>query len=722
MDKLYLSHEVPYRPDPADRPAPAHTTHKIRARWFQARESWPWRESDVDLLNAERARAAAEVPAAPEQARWLPVGPSNIGGRMTCAVVHPDNARRIWAGAAGGGVWQSDDGGETWETTWHDEQSLNIGALAIDAAGTLYCGTGEANLSADSHPGVGLFRSTDGGASWHLLAPAATTGLPRRIGALVVDPANPRRLFVGGVRHSDGGGTGLFTSADGGLTWARVPIIGQPYRCHDVQLRDGRVYVTIDAQGVHTGIWRSVDGGGTWQHLTAGLPSGDRFIRTSIAIAPSAPDVLYALMGAPGVPSRVVGPFRSDNGGDTWKSVGGPHFADERQMNYNNTIVVHPEDPDQVLCAGVDIHRTADGGRTWTKVTDWRADRGKPDYAHADNHRLVMPRSEPGLVYALNDGGMDVSEDAGRTWRNRSTGLATNMFYDLAVAQTNGDVIGGGAQDNGTLVTGDGTADGYFELTGGDGGWIVIDPGNVNHLFSTWQNMNIARFRSDGAKLVTPPESEEARKKIWMVFVAMDPDETTTLFCGSRRVWRTTDDGDHWEPVSAEFDDSPISAIEVSRGDSDRIYVGTENGAVHRSTDGGDTWSGNLASTLLPSRMITRLESRPDDADVVFATVANTGGHHVFRSDDGGLTWTDVDGGRLPDVPFSSIAIPAAHPNRVYVCCDVGVFVSEDGGGRWANLTGNLPTVMVVDLVYHEQDRTLTAATYGRSIWRLDVD
>ena len=174
--------------------------------------------------------------------------------------------------------------------------------------------------------------------------------------------------------------------------------------------------------------------------------------------------------------------------------------------------------------------------------------------------------------------------------------------------------------------------------------------------------------------------------------------------------------------MSDNLDDSDITALEVARADSQRVYAGTENGAIFRSLDGGDTWSDNLASTVLPGRTITRLESRADNADVLYATVANFGNNHVFGSSDGALSWTALDAGMLPDAPFHSIASPAAHPNRVYVCGDAGVFVSDDAGDSWLNLTGNLPNVMAVDLVYSEGDRTLTVATYGRSFWRLTVD
>jgi photosystem II stability/assembly factor-like uncharacterized protein len=705
------------------------STHKARSTWFQARESWPWRESRIDLLTSERARVAAEVPPAAGVAPWEQVGPRNIGGRMTCAVCHPTAPDRLWAGAAGGGVWHTPDAGKSWQALTDDQPSLNIGALALDVQDPdiIYCGTGEANLSADSHPGVGVFRSLNAGQSWQLLAAANTAGLPRRIGALAVDPFNSRHLLAAGVSHQPGEATGLFVSTDGGISWARVRIIGTSvFRCHHVHFHPTTpniIYVTISALGVNNGIWCSSDGGINWQQLRVGLPSPDRIGRTSLASAPSDPDVLYAQMSTVGRPSLALGLFRSADGGDTWRSIGGQHFAKERQMSYGNAIVVHPTDPDQVLCGGVDLHRTTSAGQRWTKVTKWDADRGASDYAHADHHALVMPAAQPGIVYDFNDGGMDFSSDGGRTWENRSNGLATNMFYDLEVAQVNGQVVAGGAQDNGTLITPDGQPDTWFELTGGDGGWIVIDRTDVNHLFSTAQGMRIFRHRSsDGFKDVSPPETKEIKDNTWMIFMSMDSRNPRRLFTGSVRVWRTRDDGNTWQAVSDVLDGSPISALEVARADSDRIYVGTENGNIYRSTDGGETWSSNLASSTLPGVTLTRLESRPDDADVVYATVANFGNSHVFRSADGGLHWIDIDRGQLGDAPLHSIAVPAAHPARVYACGDLGVFVSEDEGATWATLTRNLPAVMVVDLVYHETDNTLTAATYGRSVWRLQVD
>jgi photosystem II stability/assembly factor-like uncharacterized protein len=705
---------------------PVFVTHKVRSNWFRSREAWPVREAAVQRLIQERSRALNEVPPHPGTQQWEEAGPTNIGGRMTSIVCHPTDALRLWAGSAGGGVWQSTDGGKHWLPLWHKQPTLNVGALAIDPRqpDTIYCGTGEANLSADSHPGIGLFRSLNGGQTWQLLTSAETSGLPRRIGSIAVDPFNSNHLLLGGVRHDNSDSSGLFRSIDGGATWVLLQIAGpQRYFCHSIcfqPTQQGTVYTTIDSQGAKSGIWRTHDGGNTWTQLLQGLPPPSRVGRISLALAPSNPNTIYALIAASGDVDGVLDVAKSTNGGNSWTSIRGNHFQPERQMSYGNTIVVHPQNPQHVLCGGVDLHLTTNGGTTWKQVTHWDDDRGTPKYAHADHHALIMPGSQPGLVYDMNDGGMDQSADGGMTWENRSDGLATNMFYDLEVSQSNSKFYGGGAQDNGTITTITGQANNFLELTGGDGGWIVIDPRDSNHLFTSAQGMRIFRFRSStGWKDVSPPET---LFRMWMVFMAMDANNRNIVFTGSRRVWRTQNDGNSWVAVSDVLDGSDITTIEIARANSSRIYVATENGGFFRSTDGGNSWSGNLASTVLPGRTITRIESRPNNADVVYVSVANFGHSHVFRSTDGGNTWQDIDGGVLPDVPHQSIVIPESHPQRIYVANDVGVFASNNGGVDWTDLTRNLPNVMVVDLVYHENDKLLYAATYGRSIWKIRLN
>jgi hypothetical protein len=317
---------------------------------------------------------------------------------------------------------------------------------------------------------------------------------------------------------------------------------------------------------------------------------------------------------------------------------------------------------------------------------------------------------------------MDVSNDTGTSWQNRSNGLEVNMFYDMDVAASDGRNFGGGAQDNGTLVTTTGSDNDFGMILGGDGGWMVYDPKDASHLYASFYNMGIYRFKAGSPTDVSPPVPDPERGKIWMCFITMDPADSTKVYTGSNRMWRTTDDGKTWKAISSSFDDSAITAIEVAPADSNRIYVGTENGGFFRSTDGGKTWSPNLSSSVLPGNTITRLEtSAKSGADFVLATVANFGHSHLFQSQDGGVTWADVDKGQLPDVPHHAVLIAPNDPKTVYVCNDVGVFISTDGAATWSNMTLNLPNVMIIDLVYQQTDGKLYAATYGRSIWRISV-
>ena len=735
--KVGADHTVELQPGPRKarapgRMAPRVTLHKKRTAWFRARITWPLREAPLSRLDTERRRAARTLAATTSPLNWQLAGPTNIGGRCTALVCDPANADRLWIGAAGGGVWASSDAGRSWALKWRAKGPLQIGALAIDPShpATLYCGTGEANLSADSYPGNGVYRSTNGGASWRAWALSAKTGVPTRIGSIAVDPFDPKHLLVAGVGFgrvsADNDFGGLHVTRDGGATWLRETFVSTGnYRCHKVlfdPVTPGRILVTVTGPGMASGIYRSTDGGLGWMQLSAGLPRGDRVGRTALAIAPSNPRVVYAICAdAAGQDDGVLGVFRSANGGDSWVNVAGSHFADEGQMSYGSAIVVHPTDPDQVICGGVDLHRTTNGGQTWFVASHWDAERGAADYAHADHHMLVMPVAQPGRLYSANDGGLDASDDAGQHWSNRSAGLAVTMYYDIDIAQTDARVFGGGAQDNGTLVTQTGAADDVFELLGGDGGWMVIDPREAGHIYASFQFGGMYRFRNGSARKVSPPFNAADNGGIWMVYITIDPNDSNTVFTGNQRVYRTRNDGLSWDALTPVLDGSPISAIEVATADSRNVFVGTENGSFFRSRDGGTTWSANLANGTLPGVMITRIETHPGNASEVLITTANFGNRHVFRSTDAGTSWVDIDGGRLPDVPHHALLVRPDKPSELWVCNDAGVYVTSDGGASWHNGTGKLPPAMVVDMVYHAASKTLLAATYGRSIWRAQL-
>jgi photosystem II stability/assembly factor-like uncharacterized protein len=207
-----------------------------------------------------------------------------------------------------------------------------------------------------------------------------------------------------------------------------------------------------------------------------------------------------------------------------------------------------------------------------------------------------------------------------------------------------------------------------------------------------------------------------------MCYITLDPSDARRVYTGSTRVWMSANDGYKWKAISHPLDGGAISAIEVAPADPNRIYVGTENGGIFRSLDRGKSWSPDISGATLPGKMITRLDTTEKlGADFVLATVGNSGHSHVFRSDDGGLTWVDIDNGQLPDVPHHAVLIKPDEPNVVFIAGDGGVFMSRDQGVTWTHMSGNLPNVMVIDLVYQQKEKLLYAATYGRSLWRTKV-
>jgi len=820
-------------------------THRNRADWFRHRFAYPVREANAtnrpgeeqkhQRLVAERTEAAKRGLVKPAQAgEWRPIGPSNFAGRITSLACDLTDTKTIYAGSAGGGVWRSRNAGKKWKPLWDDRSMfpvLSVGCLAMKDQ-VLYAGTGEANLSSDNYPGIGEVYQFNQD-QWNPMGsplgskeipPPGSKEIPSRIGTIAVDPANPYHLRIGGVRHFDEYPSGMF-SFDGEV-WAREPRLldGVDYYCHSIVYHPDKnknwIFAAIDARGSQSGIWRK-KGNGDWEQLKdRGLPAGDQFARTSLAITGDriAPTVIYAL--AADRAGGVLGVFRSDDEGDTWDEIGNGKFRYERQMSYNNCIAVHPEDPDFVIWGGIDLHRTKDGGNTWQKVTksELSARRnGDPRYVHQDHHALLIvphPRKEeqtvvfernisvrgilsvsikPGIViYDGNDGGVSVSEDGGDTWHDRGSTLETTMFYDVDVApgDSKGHIVAGGTQDNGTLMTHRARLPGskvktsqaeFARKLGGDGGWVVFDPKDAAHFYASSERMHIYRRRV-GSRLreVTPTGlTGYERAGVWMAFIDIDPTDPRTVFTASDRVWRTLDDGKSWRP-SRSLDRSPISALEVTTRNHRRIYAGTENGGFFRSLDGGDTWSQNMSGAVLPGRIITRIEAHPNDEDKVYVTVgsvrsagqylkpprgtimgksapsyepalaqlgASSGWivdqvnpfSHVFRSLDGGETWEDADpDDTLPNVPHLALAFETNKPYRLFVAGDVWIYMFEEkdeteeteegakeerGGkrGEWQSYTGDLPSVTITDLVYHQATRTLTAATYGRGLWSRHV-
>lgn len=786
--------EVPPTPvPPQDIPL---TTHFNRADWFGQRFAYPFRETPKRCLDKPPKRPVGK-PLASAQSSWHFVGPDNISGRVTClALVNPPTTRgktgtetpgTLYAGTAGGGVWRSDDSGRNWKPLW-DERTLfpilSVGALAVgrkEKSVVLYAATGEANLSSDNHPGnQTVYASPDGGDTWVPVLDKEDQEfpLPRRIGTIAVDPTNASHIFIGGVCHLEEDVCGIFEFD--GTHWQRHnQISANNYYCHSIAFgtgTDGKqvLFAGIDTRGNQSGIWRYETSVG-WQQLADGLPPGDQFARTTLAVSGR---YVYAL--ASDRNSQLLGLFRSQDCGDTWVELLKGRI-EEAQMSYNNCIAVHPLDPNYIIWGGTELRRTKDGGRTWQPLTDSSVQsrfKQRSFYVHQDHHALLLvaqndKASMDPIVYDGNDGGVSISYDGGNNWEDRGAGLAVTMFYDVDVAPTDktGQLIAGGTQDNGAIMTGYTTAPAIPEgslvrqgpafarsarlkfsvIIGGDGGWVVFDPRDAAHFYASAEHIHIYRKRVGRHLEEVTPRGLAAleRQATWMTFIAMDPHDPNTVFAGSNRVWRTLNDGQSWQ-VSPDLDGSPVSAIEIATADRRRIYVGTENGGFFRSLDGGDTWSRNMAGPELPGRIITRIEAHPTNEEEVYITVGSyattlqfNSGHkelkgrqaktkyvpstrpvafaHVFRSANGGQGWESADTlGQLPNVPHLALAFETVRPYRLFVAGDTFVHIRHEpnpGEYEWLPFVTNLPSVVVTDLVYHRQSSGLVAATYGRGLW-----
>jgi photosystem II stability/assembly factor-like uncharacterized protein len=734
--------------------SPARAPSKER-NFFYQHVAFPMRDAspvELEYFWSKETRIRSEI--RPDQ-RWECLGPYNVAGRVTSLAIHPEDHQCWVAGSAAGGVWLTTDAGQSWRQTWSRFAPQSIGALSWvqwDSGWVILAATGEANMSADTYPGSGFYVSLDKGLTWVGMFGAATPEtsdprIPRRVGCLAPGPRG--RVAVGSVFLDETMPAGLYFIDFRRQALEICPWEGwwgaRSYNCHSVLYHpDGKtLFAALEPDGTLNGIWRSPNGGKYWEHLTRGLPRGDFFRRTSLAMAPSDPDVIYAL--AANRSGHILGVFRTTNGGRSWKEILHGRFERERHMDYNNAVAVHPRRPDSVVIGGMKLHRSDDGGRHWRTIST--KERGEPNYVHDDHHVILWPDDD--ILLSGNDGGVSLTEDGGRTWRERSRGMVTSMFYDVDVAPTSGKIFAGGAQDNGTLVGGvDKVSAGECATAiGGDGAWVVFHPTNAETAFASSNGFDIRRhsigqpwtdlasweFISPAAELMT--EGERGQRAFTVL--AIDPSTKAgpvRLWAGSARLWWMDTKSNRWGKPSPIFDGSPISAIEIAAANPRVIFVGTSKGGLFRSRDRGRTWTENLAGPDIPSRAITSIRTHPRSASTVLITLASTGvrssgvelrtgNHlpygHVFRSYTGGDNWDDLDQGHLPNVAYFASAYETHPPYRMFVGGDVGVWAEHNG--YWLHLNGNLPNVVVSDLVYHHRDRTLTAATYGRGLWRLPI-
>jgi len=743
-------------PAPSDRaPAPDSTTKEAGpypSDWFGLQRAYPYPTINQKACLAAVARArrdraeqagrrAAGGPLAAQSTAvldWQSAGPYNIGGRITALACIPGGAT-VYAASANGGVLKSVNGGTNFTPVFDGYGVFSIGALALDPtnANTIYVGTGEANSSVDSYDGAGVFRSLDGGASWGSLGLAET----RRIARVAVDPQNPSRIFVAamGTQFSTGPDRGLYRSEDAGASWQKVLFVSDSTGACDVAINPAhsetlycatwervRRYTYRRAYGPECGIWRSADHGTTWTLLSAGLPApSDNVSRIALAIAPSWPAKIYAQIVSQSAGSyNGLGMYRSTDGGTTWARRDASGFTGIFGGFgwYFGDMAVDPVNSDKVYALGVQLARSTDGGVTFTNITP----------GHVDQHALWIDPSNPNRLYSGNDGGFFSAAGGGPPW-TKSLDLPITQFYAGTVDPSNAARLLGGAQDNGTMIT-SGVPTAWSPILGGDGFVPIVDPTNPSILIAEWQNCcdrsGPQRSTNGGGSWGAPTGISSGDRFNWDTPIVMDPSNHNVVLAGSQRVYKSTNNGVSYAPISADLTTNPVSSLgfgtlatlAVSPVSPSIYYAGTDDGRVWRSLDAGANWT--EISAGLPVRSVTRVTPDAVAAGVVYVTLSGFGQDehlaHVYRSADHGDTWSSISGD-LPDAPANDLVVDPADPNTLFLATDVGVYFTRNLGSGWAPLGSGMPLQTVFDLSFHPGTRTLVAATHGRSQWKLDL-
>ncbi|HEY6865765.1 MAG TPA: FlgD immunoglobulin-like domain containing protein, partial [Candidatus Eisenbacteria bacterium] len=479
-------------------------------------------------------------------------------------------------------------------------------------------------------------------------------------------------------------------------------------------------YTYRRAYGPECGIWRSIDHGTTWTLLSAGLPApSDNVSRIALGIAKSRPSTIYAqIVSQSGGSYNGLGMFRSLDGGDTWARRDAGTFTGNFGGFgwYFGDMAVDPTNPDRIYTLGVDLYTSGDGGVSYSLITP----------GHVDQHALWIDPANPQRLFAGCDGGFFSTTTGGPPW-TKSLDLPITQFYAGTIDPTNPLRVMGGAQDNGTVIT-TGSRTGWTSVLGGDGFQCIIDPVNPALIFSEWQNCcDRSGPRRGGA---APAGFSSADRYGWMTPIAMDPGNHNVLLVGSQRVYRSTDNGVSYTPISGDLTTNPVSSLgfgtvstlAASPLASGAYYAGTDDGRIWRTPDGGATWI--EITSGLPVRSVTRVVPDPFVLGVVYVTLSGFGQDehlaHVYRSSDDGATWTSISG-NLPDAPANDLIVDPADPNTIFLATDVGVYITRNLGAGWEALGTGMPVQSVLDLTFHAPSRTLVAATHGRSQWKLDL-
>jgi len=687
--------------------------------------------------------------------RWRMIGPHR-GGRAIAVSGIESQPNIYYFGGVGGGVWKTLNGGITWQPIFDGQPIASIGAIAVAQSNpsVIYVGTGEADFRSDLTYGNGVYKSTDGGSTWKHIGLEASQHISR----IVLDPQNPDVVFVAamGSAYGPGAERGVFRSTDGGATWEKVLFKDENTGAIDIQLdpdnpkamwaalvHDQRTpwsaYPPVTTNGA---IYKSTDGGATWKPVTGGgLPAGD-WGRVGLTVARGTHGQrIYAL-----IDTKEGGVFKSDDGGQTWvRTSNDPRLG---RLWYFGEIYVDPKNADTVYIPNVSIYRSTDAGKTFVAI------KGAP--GGDDYHALwIDPTNSHRMIFG-SDQGVGASVDGGKTWSSWYN-QPTAQFYHVAVDNDFPYHVYGAQQDSGSVYILSRSNDGaitfrdWHPAGAGESGYIAPDPSDSNIIYGGGTYGELFRYdrRTGQAQVIAPDairnfgEAHPEHRFTWTSPVVFSPQDPHTLYFGSQYVLRSTDRGNSWHQISPDLtgadpkasQDGPLTVenakarghgvvytVAPSPVSAGQIWAGTDSGLIQLTHDDGKTWNNVTPQGLSDWSKISIIEASHFAAGTAYAAVdrhrLNDIGPYIYRTRDFGKTWTRINNGIPSGAYVRAVREDLVKKGLLFAGTELGVYFSINDGDSWQPLQNNLPVSPVHDLVIKDND--LVIATHGRAFWILD--
>ena len=719
--------------------------------------------------SAQARRLPSAVPSAATMAEstfaslsYRNIGPANMSGRMADVEGVAGDPSIIYVGSASGGVWKSTNAGTTWTPIFDRQPVQSIGDLAVDPTNheVVYVGTGEGNVRNSVSFGDGVYKTTDGGATWRHVGLGDTRHIPR----IVINPKDPRKVYVAAIGHAFGPNEerGVFMSEDAGETWKKVLYTDNRHGASDLDIdpqnpnilyagmwyfdRKQWTHRSGDERG---GVYRSVDGGRTWQKMTKGLPK--LMGRIGIKVAPSEPNVVYVV-----AETREGYVFRSDDHGETWRKVSDNAHTLGRGFYYAD-LRVDPQNPDRLYTLGMAYSFSIDGGNTFKPVTG---------NFHGDHQTMWIDPVNPKRLFMGDDGGLSVSYDQGKSWewfQNIPVGQFYQLSYDMREPFFH---VAGGLQDNG-VWTGPTRSRGaavmasdWRFIQNGDGYYAISHPDDPDNFLSDYQAGGIQatnlrtfeqREASPQAKRMDGYAADSNTVRFnWNAPIVQSPHDKHVVYFAGNIVFRSNDWGKTWTAISGDLSKNDKSrqgdaggpilkentvaeyygnvfSLAESPAQAGVLWAGTDDGNLQVTQDGGKSWV-NVAPNVQgvgPDAVVSGVEPSRTSAGTAYASferhMMDDFRPYIYKTADFGRTWTNITGNLPPTAYVQVVREDPKNPKLLYAGTELGLFVSWSGGTMWTRLhLKNLPAVAVHEVLVHPRDNDLVLATHGRALWVFD--